>query len=213
VFFIACHVAGLHEISNLFFNFLWDGTEARSEIIPKHHPKSKRPSLIEWPLHLSLRNHFFFAALIFAHLALAAALIAALAAALIVNFLAGFEAALTTGFATTAAFGAALALAALITAHLAFCAALIRAIPAALIFFLAGLTALYAFTQQPLRHLSGQDGLFFCKPDGEKAAYGQDVKIRNACKEMDVPMIRMDVPMFSPLPMLTAEKIKLHFNP
>lgn len=88
-----------------------------------------------------LRNHFFFAALIFAHLALAAALIAALAPALIVNFFSGFTAALTTSFATTAVFGAALALAALITAHLAFCAALILAIPSALIFFLAGLTA------------------------------------------------------------------------
>jgi len=47
----------------------------------------------------------------------------------------------------------------------------------------------------------------------KKAAHGQDVKILNASKEMDVPMIKMDVPMFTPLPMLTVEKVRLHFNP
>ena len=40
----------------------------------------------------------------------------------------------------------------------------------------------------------------------EKAAYGQDVKIPNACKEMDVPVI-------TPFAMLAAEKVKFHFNP
>jgi hypothetical protein len=65
-------------------------------------------------------------------------------------------------------------------------------------------------SKQLLRHLSGQDGFVLCKPAREMTAYGQDVKILNACKEMDVPMFKMDVPMFTPLPMLAVEKVKLH---
>jgi hypothetical protein len=122
---------------------------------------------------LTLRNHFFFASLTAAHLALAAALILALAAALIVNFLAGFTAALTTGFATgagfTAAFGVALDLAALITAHLAFCAALIHAIPSALIvpLFFAGLTAALAtgFAAVTFAYLALAAALIFAMAD------------------------------------------------
>lgn len=40
----------------------------------------------------------------------------------------------------------------------------------------------------------------------EKPAFGKDVKIPNACKEMDVPVI-------TPFAMLAAEKVKFHFNP
>ena len=40
----------------------------------------------------------------------------------------------------------------------------------------------------------------------EKAAAGFEVKIPNACKEMDVPVI-------SPFQMLASEKVKFHFNP
>ena len=40
----------------------------------------------------------------------------------------------------------------------------------------------------------------------EKSKKGMVVKIPNACKEMDVPVI-------SPFAMLAAEKVKFHFNP
>ena len=40
----------------------------------------------------------------------------------------------------------------------------------------------------------------------EKAAAGLEVKIPNACKEMDVPVM-------TPFAMLAAEKVKFHFNP
>ena len=68
---------------------------------------------------------YFFAPLIFAHLALAAALILALAAALILNFF-------FAGLVATTAFTAGLAFAALILAHLALAAAETAARPAAL---------------------------------------------------------------------------------